>query len=428
METPILRTLAELLDRFLAFEAKELDRQDIRHAPTIGAMYEGLTRAALERALPDGANLSVVSGFARGADGRLSRQLDCMLVTGDGESVPYTHAKVFPIDNVIAVVEVKKSLHSDDLASGHDNLRSVVMQGSDPVVRTATIRRSFQTITGVPLPDDHKLLPVRLAMIRHVLIVDASLPVRVVFGYHGFTTETALRRGLAEHLGAIIGRKGYGIASLPNVMLNRTAAVIKANGMPWPGRMDDGWWRVLLTTALHSPVGVFLEIIFSRLHTRGIVDASWFGEDLDREAWNILLDARFLEDRNGWEFRLAPSEIDDGEAAVPVEQWEPEFLSQSQFVLIKLAESGPVKVSDIATSDADRAQIDADLAILVAKGLVGRNIDDGETFSLLVERLGSGVLPDGRFFAGENNSGRVERWMIRLMSASRRDDSPSAAP
>jgi len=191
--------------------------------------------------------------------------------------------------------------------------------------------------------------------------------------------------------------------------------------------MDDGWWRALLTTALHSPVGVFLETIFSRLHTRGIVDASWFGEDLDREAWNILLDARFLEDRNGWEFRLAPFEIDDGEAAVPVEQWEPESLSQSQFVLVKLAESGPVKVSDIATSDADRAHIDADLAILVAKGFVGRNIDDGETFSLLVERLGSGVLPDGRFFAGENNSGRVERWMIRLMSASRRDDS-SASP
>jgi hypothetical protein len=122
----------------------------------------------------------------------------------------------------------------------------------------------------------------------------------------------------------------------------------------------------------------------------------------------------------------APCKIEDGEAAVPVEQWEPEFLSQSQFVLVKLAESGPVKVSDIETSDADRAQIDSDLTILVAKGLVGRNIDDGETFSLLVERLGSGVLPDGRFFAGENNSGRVERWMIRLMSASRRGDSPSA--
>jgi hypothetical protein len=116
----MIRNIAELLDRFLEFERRELDRQKIKHAPTIGSMYENLTKAALERSLPRGLDLSVVSGFAQGADGQLSRQLDCMLVTGKGRSVPRTRAKIYPIDKVLAVVEVKKTLYTSDIAAGHE--------------------------------------------------------------------------------------------------------------------------------------------------------------------------------------------------------------------------------------------------------------------------------------------------------------------
>jgi len=127
------------------------------------------------------------------------------------------------------------------------------------------------------------------------------------------------------------------------------------------------------------------------------------------------LETRFLEDRNGWELRLAPYALSANDTSRDVAEWEPEFLSQGEFVLARLAVSGPVKISDIVTSGADRAQIELDLSALEAKGLIGRHLNDPDTFSLLVEQLGSGVLPDGRYFAGENASGRVERWILRKM-------------
>ena len=52
------------------------------HAPTIGAMYEGLTRDILDRAIPASLDLRIVDGFIEGADGSLSPQMDAMLVTG----------------------------------------------------------------------------------------------------------------------------------------------------------------------------------------------------------------------------------------------------------------------------------------------------------------------------------------------------------
>jgi len=121
----MIKTVAELLEKFLEYERKALDSQSITHPPTIGAMYEGLTKDALSRVLPINNTLSVTSGFARGADGKLSKQLDCMLVSGEGEAVPHTGFKVYEIHQVIAVVEVKKELYKNDLAEGLDNLQSV---------------------------------------------------------------------------------------------------------------------------------------------------------------------------------------------------------------------------------------------------------------------------------------------------------------
>lgn len=83
----MIRTVAELLDAFLEKEIARLDALDISHPPTIGAVYEGLTRTVLDLCLPEQAELSVVSGFARGRDGVLSGELDALLVTGAGEDI-----------------------------------------------------------------------------------------------------------------------------------------------------------------------------------------------------------------------------------------------------------------------------------------------------------------------------------------------------
>jgi Domain of unknown function (DUF6602) len=127
----MLRTVAELLEAFLEKEVARLDLLKITHPPTIGAVFEGLTRTVLNLALPLEPTLSIVSGLARAVDGSLTDELDAMLVTGEGEDIPYDGKKIYPIDQVLAVVEVKKNLYTCDLAAGHENLRTARQQGKE---------------------------------------------------------------------------------------------------------------------------------------------------------------------------------------------------------------------------------------------------------------------------------------------------------
>ena len=50
----MISTVAELLDAIMRQEVKMFDQQKIKHAPTIGSMYEGLRQNILELALPSG--------------------------------------------------------------------------------------------------------------------------------------------------------------------------------------------------------------------------------------------------------------------------------------------------------------------------------------------------------------------------------------
>ena len=111
----VIANIANLLLELQAKEAAKLAQEKITHAPTIGAMYEGLTRELLDRAIPASLNLRVVDGFIEDHEHNLSPQVDAMLVTGEGREIPRTGGYVRPIQDVIAVMEVKKNLYGADL-------------------------------------------------------------------------------------------------------------------------------------------------------------------------------------------------------------------------------------------------------------------------------------------------------------------------
>ena len=121
----MIKTIADLLRELMVKEAAELDEEPVNHGPTIGAMYEGLARDILDRAIPAELDVRVVDGFIEGVDGILSPQIDAMIVTGEGRQIPYTSNFVWPIADVIAVFEVKKTLYADDLADAFGKLRTI---------------------------------------------------------------------------------------------------------------------------------------------------------------------------------------------------------------------------------------------------------------------------------------------------------------
>jgi len=230
----------------------------------------------------------------------------------------------------------------------------------------STIRKAFQSITRRPLPNNIRVLPEALAMLYHLLVVEAVVPVRIVLGYHGFKGEAQMRAGFARRLTSLVGKKGSGPMSLPNVVLNRRAAVIKANGMPWVGPLENGWWSLLVTAGQRSPAAIFLEAIFSRLHNRRSIDHRIFGEDLELEAWNRFLDVKFDEAKHGWEYRLAPTRVPKMAPDETSRAWTPVFLTLSQFVLMNLlCGKGEANLEELARDSEDLKELEADATYLV---------------------------------------------------------------
>jgi len=122
----MIKELSELLTKLISEEKKHLDEYELKHAPTIGSMYEGLTADVLRKTIPLEINLNVVSGFVTDDSGMMSNQIDCMIVKGNGENIPYTDKYKWHIKDVIAVFEVKKSLYTKEFDESYNNLKSVL--------------------------------------------------------------------------------------------------------------------------------------------------------------------------------------------------------------------------------------------------------------------------------------------------------------
>lgn len=306
--TKTVGNIAELLEAVLAHESSALDTQKIRHAPTIGNMYEALTAQELERHLPTGAGLSVVTGFARGYNGKLSSQLDCMIVMGDGETLPRIEAKVYPVHQVIAVIEVKKNIDTSRIGEAHDNLKSVLTLICEDGVpygsRAPLVDSIFYRITGkrfADLPpnwlDGHDAL----SRIYGFLMFEAKQPLRIMLGYHGLKSENALRASLANHVEAIAGRRGYAPPTFPNVIVSPGAVAIKGIGMPWVGEYTKNRWDVLMTSGENSPICSMVEAIWWRLRYLNLIDDTAFAGEKATARWKRLISFRFVPEVNGWQ-------------------------------------------------------------------------------------------------------------------------------
>jgi hypothetical protein len=404
----MIKDVSDMLTAFIERETKILDASSVEHGPTIGAMYEGLTKEVLSQNL-QGADLSVTSGFGVDQDGKLTDQLDCILAVGDGDAVPHTQSRIHKIENIVAVIEVKKTLYGDELHDGYENLRSVYerrVPPGTPVPRIATT--AFQGITGVEVQREENL-PQRLRVLWHALRIEAASPARILLGFHGYKSENTLRKGVLAAIETHINKRGYGPIAFPHLILNTDAVVIKANGMPWIGRLDeDHWWPFLLTSDTLTPARAFLEIIWSRLHYRGLVGPEIFGEDMEVEHFHRLVDARTRD--QGWDVYLWDATVPADQRGIEAVEWEPLQLSAAQGVLAHyMKENGELDLSAPMCGFPPRSDLERDLRVLKAAALI---LSDGGVRFRLIDDFMLVHMPDGRVLAGDNSNERFIRWIM----------------
>jgi hypothetical protein len=425
----MIQTVADLLDELRAKEQDALARYgEVGHQGMIGDMYEGLTRSLLEKGLFTGLDLRVVTGKVRLDDGIYSRQIDAMVVLGEGERMPYSEHLLYAPDQVIAVIEVKKTLYSDALDESYQNLLSLRHQNFLRGARASRLKFAYRRIADGELPDDMDLsrLPWEKEMIAHALMWDVALPVRVVFGYGGYKSEKTLRDGFVDYLNRVLaeysaagGAAGYGPASLPSLIISGHSSLVKLNAMPYSVRHNggDGSWLVY-GSYRERPGLLLLELLWTRLASLRIVPVDVFGDDMDLEAINPLLYAKphRTSERGGWLYELVDLSNDELREPQPVAAWAPTPLTDAEAVLMMyLCQHGSLDTSTDEFwrdySQAHAADLDSSLSRLRLAGIAA--VDHQGILRLLTEQCAVVCHPQLGYLAGENSTGRLTRWVAR---------------
>ena len=153
-EEEVINTVKDLMDSLKEKGISEIeDFLYIKHGPTIGAMYEGLTKELMDKAIFKDVDLKVCSGFISNSKGELSKQIDCMIVMGIGKQIPYTGDYIYNINQVVAVIEVKKDLFAKEVDLAYKNLLSVksIVQ-PDQDMSIDKLEQAYENVTGRKLP------------------------------------------------------------------------------------------------------------------------------------------------------------------------------------------------------------------------------------------------------------------------------------
>lgn len=343
-----------------------------------------------------------------------------MVVTGEGQEVPYTNKRLYLIDDVVAVVQVKKNLYSSDLRSGYSNLASVTQFDPTRDRRIVLLQDAFQTTTRRPLPNREDLdkLPYEVQLIYQTLVMELVFPARIIFGYNGFKSQTALRKSFVDFLSAqmsSVPARGFGVPSIPSLICCGNHCLVKSNGMPFCSPIeDDGFWPVICSTSW-NPLELLLQVVWTRLVYDRKLPASLFDDDVFLQPMTRFIDARPARtgDVGGWMYRVAnaPHEVID--APQTPSRWQPVVINQTQFAIMnRLCGEGNVDIADSSFAIFVKSggyTVDAFVESLNKSGLAAR---DGNKLVLLTRGCTCAILPDGRFVAGENIADQFTRWMM----------------
>ena len=416
--------MVDILESIMVKEKEVLNNYDIKHPGVIGSMYEGLTKELVEFLSTDifeKLGLKVCSGFIYDNDGKLSGQIDCMLVKGEGEVIPKTDLYKYKIDDVMVVIEVKKTL---DKSSMHDallHLSQICNLTPESNFDFSLFKSSYRSIMNKNVPTKDQLDgPLNMDRIMyHFLMLEAVLPVKIIIGYNGYKTENGFRTSFLDILGEYVGKKNSGLSplGLPSLIINSEYSILKMNGMPFSVPLHNGKW-VLLASSHLSPIECLVELIWNRLVAYLDVEPAILGDDLDMPSAAPLLEAEFHVDPGGWAY----SAIELSEEALKgsrklaieeVQEWSPPEISKAEYVLLSILAGRP----DIKSDDAELIEVirnhgvePKDLyASLNSKKLI---VVKNTKFEYLVDNLNLILLPSGESYAADATDLRFMNWFM----------------
>lgn len=252
------------------------------------------------------------------------------------------------------------------------------------------------------------------------IVAESRLPARVVFGFGGYANEAELRKGvaaLATKLGAMSHSSGVAaeINAFPNLIVCGRAAVIKLDGLPYPGVFHEGdqYWGWLGSNS-GNPLLALLEILWTRLRARFGISADIFGEDLATETVRCFgLFSTVDREKNVFGLDYLP-DLKDGDTEQSGAEWEPAELTEAEFEVINGLALGLEAGLDDPEFKAflTSHSVDADelVSSLREKGLAGLR---GRKIVPLSATFRTAMLSDRRFVAADDSTGRMSAFLAK---------------
>jgi hypothetical protein len=420
-----MRVLSDLLKKISDREKEVLGAHEIRHAPTIGRMYEGLTKRLLNHDELDRHGVKVVSGFMRSGS-TLSGQIDCMVVIGEGDVVPETDEFIYPICQVLAVIEVKKNMYAAELGEAYRHLNDTLRLSKADYQKlqdegklnfdASRPAEEYLNLFGElpPRYEESRTLPFHKRVVYHHLVRERLTPVRIAIGYNGYKSEHNLRSALSKLFDGKANTLGYGVLNMPNLIISDGFSIIKMNGLPYRGVWDDRFGWAWLASSSSNPFLLILELLYDRIELvlGSSVDR---GVDLEEEVLNALAFATPIKTEKGMGWNYMLIDADQPENEPKNLGWSPLEISIAQLELLKLVLALRELQLDHALMKKWQNQYEVEnIAQTLASLLDARYlISNGKMLSVaLVDLAVQNVC--GRWYCAEAGE-RFQQWCLRAM-------------
>lgn len=410
----MIDTVADLLNEIIKKEEEKINEfKIITHGPTIGDMYEGLTKNILEKAMFKGLDIRVVSGFIVNGNQQLSNEIDCMIVEGEGENIPNTDKYIYKYSKVIAAIEIKKTLYSEEVLDAYQKMLNIYKMSEKELLSMDAFRTSYRSIVSKELPsyEEAEKLEANERMIYHSLLVQQLIPLRIIFGFDGYKNEYTLRKGFIDYLKKNLGKKGYSPVSFPDLIVCGNNSLLKLNGMPYAEPINDKKEWLIYGSSPNDPIKILLEYIWTRMTYKYPISSDIFGEDLLGEVIHPLLKTKGTP--IGWNFTDIHLTLNQLNKAPKSLEWSPVELTDDEAILMNiLCENNPLSLNTPYLRT-----LPTKLKNEVIKGLKNKKLINANSKAvyLLTDEC-KVVTLKGKWFAAEDNSGRFMRWIQKEMS------------
>lgn len=418
----IIKSTAEIIKNIIEVEKKKINefKFKIKHAPTIGKQFENITIDALNYGIPTDLNINVTSGFVKDSENKLSGQIDCMICMGTGDKIPGTNDYIYDLNSVIAVIEIKKSLFSNELKDSYDHLAEVKnlknqINDSFVVSQLRHVNLTFARMTGVIIKTWEESLNIDndlFKYIYHGLVTQFFMPLRIVIGYDGFATEKSLRDKYAAFISSKCSSdeiiKGYGPFSFPDLIICGENCLLKLNSEPYMPEIIDGYFEFYGSSSGYN-MFILTELILSRISRFSAIN---FAGENKNEPIRYYLGASIKEtkDIKGWEYRyhqinFSSKQINDNNK---ITLWSPIYVSDDAFVIFNCLLTSNIEM-DSELFQAIKNDSPDILHELLDTGCVAIYEN---TLELTTYKLRCAILPNGKNVIGEDLHGYFTTWVI----------------